>query len=392
MKNIITLDTRWVRSAKIDGIGRYSIDLLKGLLAETKESDNISFLALCNTPEIMEFIRDSLGSNYNLDTVVTPHPLFSVSDLVSLPFFLKDRGVALYHALNMFFSPFHTAYPVVATVHDLIPVIYPTPFLQGSIFRKMFFSSKTVLSVLLKRAEMIASDSENTSRDMLDIGLPASRVIYPGIQDGFAKYPLPEQWEEFCTQHGILKPFILFVGRMDKHKGLVELLKAYSSLPGELKRTYILLIVGKREGPAYEECQTVIRDRAIKSNVLFLGHTDEEELRWLYSKARIFAFPSLYEGFGLPLIEAMASGVPIVAGNAASIPEIAMNSAILANPLDVTSYKNAMIVGLTNEKVRKRMLEEGMRTYKKFSWKNTASQTLCMYKDVLKSKSDVGME
>jgi len=386
MKNLITLDTRWVRSTKIDGIGRYSLNLLKGLLAETKEYDNITFLALCNNREIMEFVHDYVGINDNLETVVTPHPLFSLSDLISLPSFLKERGVDLYHALNMFFSPFHTAYPTVVTVHDLIPVLYPTPLFQGSIFRKIFFSSKTVLSMLLQRAEVISSDSENTSKDMLDIGLPASRVIYPGIQDDFAKHPLPEQWEEFCTQHGIIKPFILFVGRMDKHKGLVELLKAYASLPEDLKKTYLLVVVGKREGPACFACQTVIKDRAIKDNVLFLGHTDEDELRWLYSKARIFAFPSLYEGFGLPLIEAMASGVPIVAGNASSIPELARSTAILANPRDVTSYKNAMIVGLTNEKVRKRMLDESKRTYKKFSWKNTAIQTLRMYKYVLNAK------
>jgi len=381
---IVAIDTRWIRSTQTDGIGQYGLNLLRELVKKTNCStrhDNFKFIALFDQKEIMDFVRSEVGSHSNLEMTLTPNKLFSIADLVTLPFFLKKRGVSVYHALNIFFSPFHFSYSTVVTVHDLIPIISPPPLLEGSFFRKFFFSFRGFTSYLLSRADVVISVSESTKRDLKRIfSLENIQVIHPGINKDFAKKPLPEEWEEFCTQKRLLKPFILFVGRMDRHKGLVELLEAYISLPEDLKEKYTLVVTGKKKGPARNKTMEIIQKNNMESNVLFLGHVDEEELHWLYSKSRLFVFPSLYEGFGLPLLEAMSSCVPIVAGNNSSIPEVAMGAAVLADPKDTEFYKSAMIIALTNTALRKRMIKQGMDKALKFNWENTAEQTLLLYR------------
>ena len=182
------------------------------------------------------------------------------------------------------------------------------------------------------------------------------------------------------TKYSITGSFILFVGNISPRKNILALLQAFNKLK---KRgiKHKLVIAGKKD-QRYEQVLKTLNELNLGGEVIFTGYVPEEDLPKLYNAADLFVYPSLYEGFGLPILEAMACGTPVVASNVSSLPEVAGDAGLLVNPQDVDALTNAMYKVLTDDKLKESLIDKGLERAKFFSWEKTARETLEVYKEV----------
>lgn len=183
----------------------------------------------------------------------------------------------------------------------------------------------------------------------------------------------------------INKKYLLFVGTLEPRKNLARLLKAYSILPDNIKEEYSLVIVGGK-GWGKENVESIVENLDIKNYVNILGYLSDKELENTYKRASLFVMPSLYEGFGLPLVEAMNAGVPLVTSNISSMPEIAGKAAILVDPYDINSIKEGIIKVLTDLNLRSLLLKAGLKQSKRFNWKKAAKMTMLVFAEALSNQ------
>jgi glycosyltransferase involved in cell wall biosynthesis len=267
--------------------------------------------------------------------------------------------------------------PAAIFVHDLAFRIRPNevPWQQRAYLG-------TVLGPALKHAAAVLVPSESTRKDLLDHykiqGLESKvEVIAEGLPQEVAAGPLPE---------GMQPGFILAVGTVEPRKNYPRLLEAFRQLRGR-SLPFIIngrpgvpeLVIAGRPGWAYGD---TLQRIAAEPGVRYLGHVDEPTLTALYESASVLAFPSLYEGFGLPLLEAMSRGVPAVVGAAGALPELALGAAITVKPDDVNAIAGALERLLSDEKLRDKLGEEGKRRAESFTWDRAAGQTLAVLKRI----------
>jgi len=273
--------------------------------------------------------------------------------------------------------------PFIITVHDLIryfdaqgygPFIY-RPNMKDKLLLKMDYEGA-------KRAARIIVPSHRTKLDLVKfLGVPEEkvRVIYHGVDEVFKPSPGWRPCEE---------PYILYVGSEHPRKNLTTLLRAFSEAKREVPELRDLKFVkvgsaGGREARFREETLKVIESCGISNDVIFVDWASPKRLACLYSEAEVFAFPSLYEGFGWPPLEAMACGCPVISSNAACMPEILGDAAIYAPPKNTKAWKQALINVLTDDSLRKKLIVKGLERARFFTWDRAAKQTLDLYKEVL---------
>ena len=178
-------------------------------------------------------------------------------------------------------------------------------------------------------------------------------------------------------------PFILYVGALTKRKNIPALINAYYHLKKE-RMEHKLVIVGKTTLGSDEILETV-KEMQLQNEVLFPGYVPDEDLPAMYNAAALFVFPSLFEGFGFPPLEAMACGTPVISSNTTSLPEIVGDAGIMVSPNDITELTRAMYEVLTNNDLRRSLIDKGLNRVKMFSWENTVSETLKVYQDVMET-------
>jgi len=356
------------------GIGRYTRQLTQALLALDHENHYVIFSAGCGANE------PAWPPNVRRRTVpLRDHQLALIWQRLRLPIPAEclTGPVELFHSPDFVLPPLAKAASVV-TIHDL------------SFMRLPQCSPQALLDYLLRsvprsarRANAILADSESTRRDVIDLlGVDANKVhvVYAGVDARFTPQPSAAV-HDVCARYGITGSYVLAVGTLQPRKNYPRLLEAFAALRQRLACTHQLVIVGGR-GWLYEEIDAAITCLSLADNVLMLGFVPDTDLPALYSGAELLAFPSLYEGFGLPALEAMACGTPVVASTAPSLPEVCGNAALLVCPTDTMALADAMEQVLTDEALATRLAERGRERARQFRWEDAAADLLKVYQAV----------
>ena len=266
----------------------------------------------------------------------------------------------------------------VVTIHDAIPYVYP----QTST-RLDWLIYHVWLPLALRRVDAVITDSEQSRKDIITY-LPVSpeRVVPVSLAADRRFRPMEtSEVEPILRTYDVQSPYILYVGALESRKNLPRLLEAYALLR-QWSPQWRLVIVGARKwkfSPIFDAVQRL----GLETHVTFTGYVEDEHLPALYAGADLFAFPSLYEGFGLPVLEAMACGTPVVTSNASSLPEVAGDAAILVDPHDVEQIVNAMRLVLTQPALAAALRAKGLARAAQFSWERTARETIAVYERVL---------
>ena len=294
-----------------------------------------------------------------------------------LPIYSRKDGLDLFHYTDHALSLLFRKCPIIITVHDIAYLRLPNLL---NTTRKIY--KKNILQLSIKKADIIVTDSYATKKDIIEyFGIREGkiRVIHLGVESRFR--PI-NNVEEFRLKNDLPSKMILNVGTLEPRKNIVSLIKAFKKLREKGLKDYKLVIAGEK-GWLYEEIFKEVGHSDLKQEILFLGVARDEDLPMLYNCADIFVYPSLYEGFGLPPLEAMACGIPVITSNTSSLPEVIGDAGIMVDPTDVNSLCESMYILLKDKELWNRMRNMGLERSKLFSWDNTAEKILKVYDEVL---------
>ncbi len=301
---------------------------------------------------------------------------------VGQPFQIAKERLDLYHGPN-FVVPLVAPCPTVITIHDL----------SSFILRKTHkWTNNMIQRVLVppsaRRSRAIIAVSEATRNDVVRImGINEAKihVIPEAVDEIFSPVVDNEIRSRVLRNLGLPKKFILFVGTLEPRKNIPALLEAYAHLIRNADIEHQLVLAGG-QGWGGESIHQKVRSLGIEANVKFTGYVAREDLPALYSMADSFVYPSLYEGFGLPPLEAMACGTPIIVSDGSSLSSVVAEAGIRVDPKDISALAQAMRRVLLDERLREDLIEKGMERIKCFSWEATARETLALYQEVASSK------
>ncbi len=292
-----------------------------------------------------------------------------------LPFSLYWNKINTYHALG-FVLPFlrlNKKTKCVVTIADMTFFSHPEHHMY---WKQKYF--KCMIPMSIKKADEVIAISENTKQDilkMIPIGKNKIVVTYLGHDAIFSKQD-KTKINTVLLKYGINFPYLLFVGMLEPRKNIPSLIKAFAAV--KEKKNNKLVIIGKK-GWLYDEIFALVQKLKIDEKVVFTGYVPDEDLPALYSAATCFVYPSFYEGFGIPIIEAMACGCPVITSNNSSMKEIAGNAAILVDPYNITDIQNAIELLIADKAIRINKGKEGIIQAKKFSWEKMVLKTKEIY-------------
>ncbi|MFC1938364.1 glycosyltransferase family 4 protein [Chloroflexota bacterium] len=288
------------------------------------------------------------------------------------------------HALDVIHIPWQVGFflPVncakVITVHELTPIIFPEIQTRFWVFLHRYFMPR-----ILKKVDMVITVSESTKRDLMKyMSVPETKIktIYQGVDTEMYKVLPLSNIESIRRKYQLDFPYILYVGNIEPKKNIPTLLKAFSAVCQESRNNYRLVIVGKKLWK-YQPTLNTVRALNLQDKVIFLGYVPENDLPGIYNAASLFVFPSIYEGFGRPLLEAMMCGVPVITSNSSSMPEVVGDAGITVDPYDVPALAMAINQVLTDDKLRTTLTKKGLERAKFFSWQKCAEETLAVYEE-----------
>jgi glycosyltransferase involved in cell wall biosynthesis len=306
------------------------------------------------------------------------HTLWPSSRWLSLPLCLPLRlassGADLYHAT--FVAPPYSMTPCVFTMHDVSPFVRPE-YYPAQIGQRLKFLVRRGL----ENARLVVCISEHcrqTTAEWFKLPLEKLVVVRHGVNPVMRPVPGDEARAAVQQAYGIDRPFVLYLGKLERRKNIVRLLRAFRRMLDDSGADVDLVLAGRRfwdTGPIDEEIDALrLRDRVIET-----GYVPDEIVPALYSAARMFVFPSLWEGFGLPVLEAMACGTPVITSNVSSLPEVAGDAAILVDPTSEDELSHEMTRVLEDDALRNDLRQRGLRRAAEFTWEQTARQTLEAY-------------
>ncbi len=279
----------------------------------------------------------------------------------------------LLHALA-FVAPVWLSVPMVVTVYDLSFVHYPQVLTAS---RRLYLRLLTRLTC--QRARRVIAISQSTADDVIQtLGIPAEKVdvAVPGYNADVYQPLANDVIQQFRQQKNLPERFWLFVGTLEPRKNLVTLLEAYARITAEER---LPLLLGGGKGWLYDEIFATIEKYNLGDSVHHLGFIPADELPFWYNSAEVFLFPSVFEGFGLPVLEAMACGTPIVTSNASSLPEVARDAGLCIDPHDVNQWADTLRFIYQNADWRDEASQKGLDKAQRFTWQHTAQQTLRSY-------------
>jgi glycosyltransferase involved in cell wall biosynthesis len=353
------------------GIGSYTAHLLQSFARLAPEDEFVLFTDTALSPP---------GPNFSNAVIKVRKRILWT--LLFLPFTLRSHRVELFHGTANFELPPLAPCPLVSTVHDLIPLYFPE-----LVSKKFYLLFRGLIGGALGRSSRVITDSEYSRQDILDrFSIPPEKVTVIPLapHPRFSADPDPERDRSVREQYGLTGRYLLFVGAFEPRKNIPFLVDAFVSFRHgfEAGGKYQLVLAG---GPGYRgrEIAGEIRARRLEPAVRLLGYVPDEDLPSLYRGADILVLPSLYEGFGLPALEAMACGTPVLAADSSSLPEI-IGPAGKVFSLDGTDPLTESIAALTSsEETLAEMSRQGLEWSARFTWDKTALRTLEVYREVL---------
>jgi glycosyltransferase involved in cell wall biosynthesis len=323
----------------------------------------------------------------NFHSVPLAEPERSLKSYREFRAVVKRLDCDLVHIPNLFSIPRALSCPYVMTVHDILEHLSRARE-QTGFWRSLHFQlTKRVLS----GASRIFAVSNFTKLEMEKLfNIPPGRieVVYNAIDERLLHgHANPADRQLIVERYQVTYPFLLYAGRISPHKNVVRMIEAFSALKTELEKDQMypdlkLIIIGDDVSGNPDLRRTVIRS-GVQNDVRFLGFVPIEVLRTFYDAAKIFVFPSLYEGFGLPPLEAMAHGTPVVTSNVSSLPEVVGNAAVMVHPENVFEIMRALHRVLLDQPLREKMKERSYRQAAKFSWEKSVRRIMDVYQEVL---------
>jgi glycosyltransferase involved in cell wall biosynthesis len=365
----IAFDLRRIRNL---GIGRYMKSLVEAILGQAPRFDYLLIL-----PPGAEGMIDLGGSNAK---IVTPElKYYSIREQIRLPRILRDHQVGLLHSPH-FMLPLVRPCPSVVTIHDVIGLACKEDL--GSRIGRVYY--RGMISAAVRLADRIITDSKFSRDDIVRyLGVDPEKVsvVYPGISPDFQQTSDSVQLENIRTKYRIESDYIVYAGIYKPRKNHAALLRAFQRFLSNERHANLVLVGPLSDGE--KEMRHLADELGVSEKVIFTGYVNDPELRALYSAAKVYACPSLYEGFGFTVLESMACGTPVVCSDDTSLPEVAGDAALYANPRNPEEFAQALHDVFTNASLRSALIEKGRKNLRRFSWANTAKETLGVYQDAL---------
>jgi glycosyltransferase involved in cell wall biosynthesis len=360
----IAVNTRLLLKDKLEGIGWFTLETLKRMTANHPEHE---FIFIFDRPWAQDFIF----SENTTPVVIGPparHPvLFYIWFEFQVPRVLKKYKADLFLSPDGYLS-LNTNVPQLAVIHDLSFVHRPEdlPWLKDRYYNYFF-------PRFARKAARIATVSEYSRNDItrsFNVNHSKIDVVYNGIKEGFMPTS-PEEQQLVRGRYSDGKPYFLFVGALHPRKNITGLLKAFEVFKKMENSPVKLLIAGgemHKTGEIFE-----IREQMVyKNDVIFAGRVTEQELKQIYGAALSLVFVPFFEGFGIPIAEAMSAGIPVICSKTTSMPEVGGDAVLYVDPADSSEIAHAMNKMASNQELRKRLIQKGFEQKKKFSWNNTA--------------------
>lgn len=356
------------------GIGQYTAMLISEL--EKLDHENQYFIFVSN-----ESKNHYTPKAKNFKKILAPFHWYGRAEQINFPRFLNKYDLDLMHFPN-FNVPYLYRGKFIVTIHDLIPFKpgYRKSTTLGPVkyrTKKMFLKINT--TSLLKRAQKIITVSQNSKNDIVDIfGVKPEKVVVTYEAPYVISGSRAVDDKKIKNKYNIGNKFLLYVGNALEHKNLRCLILAFQELYKN-HNDLQLVLVGKKNF-FYEKLEKKMEHRGLNKGVVYYGLADEEELAWLYQNAKLYVFPSLYEGFGLPPLEAMQQGLPVASSNKSCMPEILGEAASYFDPTNIDEMVKIIEKGLRGGKSREDLINKGYKKVKEYSWPRMARETLDIYK------------
>ncbi len=373
------------------GIGRFTRELICALLALDAPHEYVLFAATGGLPRsvleprLAHMIRAAGGSRSKFEICDLKflsddwlHRIWHRARL-PIPIQIALGRVDLFHEPDFVLPPTLPRTPTIVTVHDLSFIRDP-----DSAFPPLRRYLNRVVPRSVARATRILADSLATKNDLGELlGTPPEKitVMYGGVDAHFQPVREPQRITVLRNKYRLgAEPFILGLGTIQPRKNYQRLIRAFSNIKYQVPNIKLIIAGGK--GWLYDDIFAEVRRLGLEGQVVFPGFVDDEDLPALYSAAELLAYPSLYEGFGLPVLEAMACGTPVVTSNVSSLPEVSGDAALLVEPSDVNAMAEAMCRLLQDANLRQQLVAQGFEQARQFTWDKAARQLLEMYETV----------
>lgn len=362
-------------TAQAAGIGQYAEELVRHLVKNDPAN------------QYHVFVTGEAGSAFpiyapNLTKTVVPYPHYTYSEQFLYPGILQKTKLDLVHYTNFNSPIFFHKIPSIVTIHDLTLWFFPGRQQTGPLKRLLY---RVVIRRACQNARHIIAITEATKQDivrLLKIDPSKITVVYEAASDRYRPTSLSSNLDQLKRKFNITKPYFLYVGQWRAHKNVIRLIRAFAIV----RRRYQLdcqLVLSSKIDSAYPQVQSTIKELGLRDDVILTGYVADSELPYLYGGADCFVFPSLYEGFGLPPIEAMACGTPVVSSNTSCMPEVLGEAARYFDPLDVEEMAKVMAEVGKSYSLKRELKAKGLQQAKLYSFDRMAKETLAVYRKVL---------
>ena len=366
-----------LRRIKNPGIGRYMKCLVEAVVESAPEHDYLLILP----PGEEEAV---VCTGTNVEKITPSLKYYSLREQVDLPRILRRKKIDLLHSPH-FNIPLIRVCPTVVTIHDVIYLACREDL--PSFVGRMYY--RAMMAAAVRRADRIITDSEYSKRDIQRFFKAEDDrldVIYPGVDQSIRKNVDSVKLCEVKSRLGIVSPYLIYTGiyKLRKnHAGLLRAFKIFVDRGGDAQ----LVIAGPMED-GEEMLRRLAQDLGVADRVVFTGFVEDGDLPALYSGASVYACPSLYEGFGFTVLEAMACGVPVVCSRETSLPEVAGSAALYADARNPQEFGNALYQVFRDQALRAMLVNKGTNNLQRFQWKHAAEQTLAVYEKAARGTSE----
>lgn len=379
----IGIDIRSLIEKSPSGVTEYTNLLLTNLMRMDKENQYLLFYnSWHHLPE--NLLKIFKCSNVEVKSFHWPNKIFN-SSLVILNYPQIDRllgGVDLLFVPNLNFLTWSRECKKIITVHDLSFIRYPEFYSK----KGQFWHKITKPKKIFNDADKIIAVSKNTKSDLInlyDIEANKVEVIHSGINLDFFQKLAPDQLTKIREKYEISKPYIFTLSNLEPRKNIESLILAFDYFRKKYKFDYQLVIAGGEAWTQNKKIHVLAKQSSFYTDIKFLGYIPSSDKPALYQAASVFVYPSFYEGFGFPPLEAMASGVSVVCSDSSSLPEVAKDAALLFDSYNVSELVEVIFQILTDKKLKRKLIEKGKEQVKSFSWEKTAGETLELFKEVV---------
>jgi len=368
----IGIDAR-MHGTSFTGIGRYTAELIEHLAKQDTEHEYVLFMR-------KDAFEKFECPNARFKKVLADFRHYSLGEQVGFLRVLERENLDLMHFTH-FNAPVFYNKPYIVTIHDLTLSFFPGKKMTHFLHRLAYH---TVIRSVTKKAKRIIAVSKHTKKDLMEtLKVPEDKitVIYNGVSVKFGGVN-PTKRPELNSKLGLSKPFFLYTGVWRDHKNLVGLIKAFSAFNEEMGRQYELVITGSHN-PTYHEVPDAIKTLGAGDYIHLVGLVSDQDVYALYLNALAYVFPSFYEGFGLPPLEAMQCGTPTLVSNVSAIPEVCgEGNSLYFDPYSIDDMKAKMTEFVKDATLRQRLVDRGIERVKFFSWEKMVTQVLEVYNSI----------